>query len=293
MRGCAARVHRKGFCGCAVKILFTGRGTSGSWRVRGAQLSAALGAEAIPNAIHSDADVVVIVKRVEDRTLRSLRSRKIVWDVVDAYPQPAGNAWNEREAKDWLKREFERVAPHAVIAATHRMAEDLTGFGVPVLWLRHHHRPGIARNSIRERIRVVGYEGSPGYLEGCQKWIRAECERIGAAFVVNPDRLADCDVVLAVRNSKGYAPRHWKSGVKLENAHASGTPFIGARECGYTEIATGCEYWADGPGELRIALDWLVDQSAREQIHDRFVQAAYPVERAASDLQQFLRQTFA
>jgi hypothetical protein len=276
-----------------VKILFTGRGTSGSWRVRGAQLSAALGAEAIPNAIHSEADVVVVVKRVEDRTLRAMRGRKIVWDIVDAYPQPVGNTWSEREAFTWLRDEMQRISPDAVIAPTARMAEELRQFPVPVLWLRHHHRPGIARNSIRERVRVVGYEGSPSYLEVCQKWIRAECERISAAFVVNPDRLADCDVVLAVRNSKGYAPRHWKSGVKLENAHASGTPFIGARECGYTEIATGCEYWADGPGELRVALDWLVDQSAREQIHDRFVQSAYPVERAAADLQKFLRHTFA
>lgn len=278
-----------------MKILFTGRGTSGSWRIRGAQISAALGAEAIPNAIHSDADVVVIVKRVEDRTLRALRGRKVVWDCVDAWPQgsPAGNTWTEREAKDWLRREVDRIQPAALIAATARMAEDMKEFGLPVLWLRHHHRPGIVRNSIRERVRVVGYEGSASYLDGCQKWIRAECERIGATFVVNPDRLADCDIVLAMRNVKGYAPRHWKSAVKLENAHASGTPFIGARECGYTEIATGCEYWGDGAGELRIALNWLADQSARELVSDRFLQAAYPVERAAADLRRFLQAQFA
>jgi len=276
-----------------MRLLFTGKGTSGSWRIRGSQLAAQLGAEAIPNAIHSDADVVVVVKRVEDRTLRAMRGRKLVWDVVDAWTQPVGNIWNEREAFNWLRAEMERIKPDAVIAPTARMAEELRHFGIPVLWLRHHHRPGIARNSIRERIMVVGYEGSPIYLDGCQKWIREECERIGARFVVNPDRLADCDIVIAVRNAKGYPPRHWKSAVKLENAHASGTPFIGARECGYTEIATGCEYWADGPGEFRTALDWLADQSTRELICDRFVQSAYPVERAAADLHAFLQQHFA
>lgn len=279
-----------------MKILFTGRGTSGSWKIRGAQLAAQLGAEAIPNVVNAECDVAVLVKRVEDRTLRVLRDCKRVWDVVDSYPQQAptfGNNWNEREAKDWLKREFERIQPHAVIAATSQMSADLKVFGVPVLWLKHHHRPKIARNPIRERIAKVGYEGSPTYLHGWRKAIETQCKRIGAEFVFNPDRLADCDVVLALRDQKGYPARHWKSAVKLANAHASGTPFIGGRESGYMEIATGCEYWADTERELGIAFDWLADQSTREQIHDRFVQAAYPVERAASDLQYFLRQTFA
>lgn len=279
-----------------MKVLFTGKGTSGSWKIRGAQLAAALNAEAIPNAVNTDADVVVLVKRVEDRTLRAMHGRKLVWDVVDSFPQQAGdngNEWTEREAKDWLKREFERIAPHAVIAATQAMAEDLKGFGVPVLCLRHHHRPKIARNPIRERITVIGYEGSPTYLHGWRRAIERQCVRIGARFQFNPDRLADCDVVLALRDQRGYPARRWKSNVKLANAHASGTPFVGCREAGYLETATGCEYWADTERELAIALDWLADQSTREQVSDRFVQAAYPVERAAQDLRTFLGQHFA
>jgi len=274
-----------------VNILFTGRGTSGSWRIRGAQIAGVLGADAIPNAVSTDADVVVLVKRVEDRTLRAMRGRKLVWDCVDAWPQsgPHGNEWTEREAKEWLKCEVERIQPRALIASTHKMAEDMAIFGLPVLWLRHHHRPGIARNPIRERVTVVGYEGAPQYIQAWLPAIQRECKRIGATFTSHPDRLADCDVVLALRSQKGYPARAWKSGVKLENAHASGTPFIGCRESGYAEIATGCEYWADTADELRVALDWLADQSTRELIHDRFVQGAYPVERAASDLLRFLR----
>lgn len=271
-----------------MKLLFTGRGTSGSWAIRGAQLGHALNADAVPNAIHSDADVVVVVKRVEDRTLRAMRGRKIVWDVVDAWPQPAGNDWNEREAQAWLAREMERIKPDAVIAATSRMAQDLRRFGLPVLWLKHHHRPGIRRNPIRERITVVGYEGSPSYIAKSQGAIRAECERIGARFVVNPETLADCDVVLAMRDAKGYAPRNWKSNVKIANAHGSGTPFIGCREAGYLETATGAEYWADSQRELRVALDWLCDQTSREFISDRFLRSAYSVEHAARDLLRFL-----
>jgi hypothetical protein len=278
-----------------VKILFTGRGTSGSWRIRGCQIAAALASEAIPNAINAECDVAVLVKRVEDRTIRALRASgaKLVWDVVDAWPQPAGNEWDERQAIAWLHSEINRIKPDAVIAATDRMRDEFRRLGIPVLWLRHHHRPQIRRNPIRERITVVGYEGSPSYIVKWRDSIKAECERIGASFVVNPDTLSDCDVILALRDAKGYAPRNWKSGVKLENAHASGTPFIGSREAGYLEIATGCEYWADTQSQLRIALGWLADVTTREQICDRFVQAAYPVERAAADLHAFLTNHFA
>lgn len=273
-----------------MRILFTGRGTSGSWRIRGAQLSTALGAEAIPNAVNAEADVAVLVKRVEDRTVRALRARgvKLAWDVVDAWPQPAGNSWSEREAFAWMQREVERIQPDALIAATGKMAADIKHFGLPVLWLKHHHRPGIRRNPIRERITVVGYEGSPSYIVKWRESIKAECDRVGAAFVVNPDTLADCDVVLALRDARGYPPRCWKSGIKCSNAHASGTPFIGCREAGYLEIATGAEYWADSQRELRIALDWLAHQTSRELVSDRFVQATYSVEMAANDLRRFL-----
>lgn len=277
-----------------MKLIFTGRGTSGSWAIRGAQLAQQLCAEAIPNAVNAEADVAVLVKRVDDRTVRALRARgaKLVWDVVDAWTQPVGNDWNEREAFTWLRNEMERISPDAVVAPTARMAEELKQFPVPVLWLKHHHRPGIRRNPIRERIAIVGYEGSPSYIAKSQCAIRAECERIGARFVVNPETLADCDVVLAMRDAKGYAPRNWKSGVKLANAHASGTPFIGCQEAGYTEIATGCEYWAENQKRLGIALEWLADQSTREQVSDRFVRAAYSVQHAAADLKRFLRATF-
>jgi hypothetical protein len=253
-----------------------------------------LGAEAIPNAVNAEADVAVLVKRVDDRTVRALRSRgiKLVWDVVDAWPQPAGNDWTESQAFAWLYAEINRIKPDAVIAATDRMRDEFRRLDIPVLWLKHHHRPGIRRNPIRERIKQVGYEGSPSYITKWREAIKHECERIGASFVVNPDTLADCDVVLALRDAKGYPPRNWKSGVKLSNAHASGTPWIGCTESGYTEIATGCEYWAENQKRLGIALEWLADQSTREQISDRFVRAAYSVENAAADLKRFLRATF-
>lgn len=270
-------------------VLITGRGTSGSWEIRGRQLGAALGARVEPMAETVNEPVAVVVKRAPDRLLRSLRGRLLVWDVVDAFPQPSSDSWTQDQCLRWLDHEVERIRPNAIIAATERMAVDCRRYGVPVLCLPHHHRPDIARNPIRERIEVVGYEGSPRYIVGWSRVIERECSRIGARFVVNPSALADVDVVLALRDSKGYAPRQWKSNVKLANAHGSGTPWIGCREAGYLETASGAEYWADTPAELAIALDWLADRCAREYVADRLVQKAFPLEAAAERLKTLLR----
>jgi hypothetical protein len=272
-----------------MRVLMTGRGTSGSWQIRGEQLGAALGARVEPVAVGPrGADVVVAVKRLPDDLLRRLRGVPLVWDIVDAWPQPGGNEWGRTLCMRWLAQEIARIRPAAIVAATRAMADDLAVFDLPVLWLPHHHRPGIASNPVRSRIEVVGYEGSPGYIESWRPAIERECARIGARFVVNPPQLADVDVVFALRGSRGYAPRYWKSGVKLANAHGSGTPWIGVREAGYLEIASGAEYWADTPAELRIALDWLSDQSAREQVSDRFRARAYGVDAAAAALKEFV-----
>jgi len=271
-----------------VKILITGRGTSGSWKIRGEQLGQAMGVEVCANASRIDADLVVLVKRPTTEILRAARGVPLVWDIVDAWPQPAGNDWGRGDCRRWLADQVRVIKPAAIVAATQKMAEDCECFGVPVLWLPHHHRPGIARNPIRERIEVVGYEGSEQYIAPHREAIEAQCKRIGARFSVNPPSLAGLDVVLALRGSRGYAARSWKSGVKLANAHGSGTPFIGCREAGYTETASGAEYWADTPAELGVALDWLRDQSAREQVADRFLQAARPVDRIAEQYREWL-----
>lgn len=98
--------------------------------------------------------------------------------------------------------------------------------------------------------------------------------------------------MVAVRGKPwgGYVSKHWKSNVKLANAHGSGTPFIGNRESGYEETATGAEYWADNMDEMRMALDWLESQTTREQISGRFMKHAYPVKYAANELLDFLRR---
>jgi hypothetical protein len=257
-----------------VKILVTGRGGAGSWTVRGEQIGRTLGAQVKAKATPEDcrnADVILAVKRVPDDLLAAIKAsgRPWVYDIVDAYPQPDASEWTASMASRWGKQHVGRLKPDAVIWPNARMRQDCDGGGAVVY---HHARPGIERNPIRPRIAHVGYEGEANYLDGWAGVLADECARRGAEFVLNPGSLADLDVVVALRGGRwdGYVQRHWKSNVKLANAHASGTPFIGLPECGYQETAAGCEYWVTTPRELAIALDWLETQDARRAISERF-----------------------
>lgn len=270
-----------------MRILVTGKGgKSGSWKMRGEQLGGALGAAVKPNAT-DPADVTLVVKRTPLAVIAALKGRKWVWDIVDAYPQPASYAWTRDQAIAWVHGRLAQLQPTAVIWPTQRMREDCD-FGLPGVVIPHHHRAGIERNPIREQVRTVAYEGAPTYLGRWADWIEDECIRRGWQFMVNPPRLSDADIVIAVRDGGGYVSRHWKSGVKLANAHGSGTPFIGNRECGYLETAEGAEYWADDRKELVACLDLLTGQRTRREVGERFQQQAYSVERAADDLKAWL-----
>lgn len=275
-----------------MKVLFTGSGTSGSFQIRARQLGAAMGAQVIPMATAEDcrrADVIVAVKRVPPQLLNALREsrRPWFWDVVDAYPQPECSTWNKDESLAWFRKRAAELSPHGFIWPNLRMQQDI---GMEGLVLYHHHRPRIKVNPIRPVLAAVGYEGSPDYLRGWMPAIEAECSRIGARFVLNPLDLADLDVVLALRDKahSGYPQLHWKSQVKLANAQGSGTPFIGMPEDSYMETRSGAEYWATSQQELGRALDWLASESARDQIQERFLRAAFTVEAAASQLKDYL-----
>lgn len=274
-----------------MKVLFTGKGSSGSWQIRGVQVSAALGAVALPMAGLQDckaAEAIVAVKRIPDALLATIRKsgRPWVWDVVDAFPQPQCSTWSKQQCVDWLKSEVRRLSPTDVIMPNERMRDDL-GFGEVVY---HHHRPNVKVNPIRDRLEVIGYEGSPSYVRGWAEAIARECEKRKLTFMINPPQLADVDVVLAVRGDgfNGYPQRHWKSQVKLANAHGSGTPFIGAREAGYLETQSGAEHWADDAKELSTALDWLETKDARSAIRDRFLSACFTLNMAAQRYREVL-----
>jgi hypothetical protein len=278
-----------------MKVLMTGRGTSGSWQIRGVQLARAMGATAEPHARNVQGlDLAVLVKRPTDDLLQRLHGAKVplIWDVVDAWPQPAGNAWNRTRCMEWLAGQVKAMRPAGIVAATRAMAQDCEGFGVPVLTLPHHARPGLKQNPIREDVKIVGYEGGEQYIGSWRPLVEAECLRRGWRFLVNPDELAEVDIVLALRDATGYAPRAWKSGVKAMNAKGSGTPCILNRESGYIEAATGGEYWADSIADLREAFDSLAGQEERRRAAIKLRAGTLTVEAAASIYKTWLETEF-
>ena len=247
-----------------MNILVTGRGTSGSWQVRGLQLGHAIGAIVQPQAnSFKGVDLVVLVKRPTPDILNRIRQRglPLVWDAVDAWPQPQGNSWTEQQAKDWLYREIDTIKPVAIVAATQQMADDING--MPTLTLPHHGRTGQGMNPIREKIQRIGYEGSEKHLGRWSHDLAQECRKRGIEWVVNPQKLTDLDIVIAVREATGYAPMNWKSNVKLANAQITGTPCILAKEAGYVETASGGEMWADDMQSVSRAIDYLEPRTRR------------------------------
>lgn len=267
-----------------MKILVTGTGNSGSWIIRGEQLGAAIGATVEPLCVDPRGyDLAILVKRPPmDLILRLQRYHiPIVYDIVDAWPQPQGNDWSERRCKAWLAERIGIIKPAAIVAATRTMAEDCAWAGVPVLDLPHHARPGLVANPVRERVKVVGYEGGGAYIGEWRGQIEAACAARGWEFRHQPLALADIDIVIAMRDQVGYAPRNWKSNVKLANAQGSGTPVICNREAGYLETLCGAERWADTKDELDNALDELTPHAARQRASEMLRKAAFPLEQAA------------
>jgi hypothetical protein len=269
------------------RILITGNGKSGSWRIRGEQLGAAIEATIVPHARPArPMDLGIIVKRLDPRTIEAMRAQHIpiIWDIVDAWPQPHGNLWDRGACLRWLKSQIELLKPYALVAATRAMAEDIAevGFKRPVLALAHHARPAQQINPVRRVVETVGYEGGVQYLGMWQAILESECARRGWRFATKPAALADLDIVVALREAGGYAAKHWKSNVKLANAQGSGTPIVCNREAGYLETDNSAATWADTKAELRDAFDTLADASVRHHVSAELRTAAPSLEAVAA-----------
>lgn len=278
-----------------MKILFTGRGTSGSFQIRAVQMARAMDATVTPDASHNtikDHDLVVLVKRPSIGLVERIQAvgKPLVWDVVDSWRQPDGNSWDKVTAKRWLEDTVQQYKPIGVVGATMQMTLDAASMGSSCLWLPHHARPTLTRNVIREVVKTVAYEGGENYLGSWRPFLEKECRKRGWQFVVNPSNLIDADIVVAVREATGYAARHWKSNVKLANAQGSGTPFIGCRESGYVETASGGEMWADTPSEMGRALDALTDHNVRQHNSDKLFHATRTLEQTAKVYKKWLIQ---
>lgn len=275
--------------------LVTGKNRSGSWQIRGEQLGRAIGADVVLRAEKvSGYDLAIVIKRAPFDTLRRIRVAHVplVWDIVDAWPQPEGNSWGRSRCLEWLRGELEGMRPQAVITTTKKMAEDVAeaGFKGPVLALPHHARPNQSVNPIRGNVGVVGYEGGEQHLGPKRDWVVDECTPRGWNFVLNPPALAQLDIVVAFRHLSGYAANKWKSNVKLANAQGSGTPCVLAYEAGYEETASGAECWASTSEQLRAAFDFLTPVAVRKEKAAQLLCSAPSLIGISSGYRQWLDQ---
>ena len=103
----------------------------------------------------------------------------------------------------------------------------------------------------------VGYSGARHYLGRYASEIAKLCIERGGYFYDDGIELAD--FAICIRDTAGYAPRHWKSNVKLANAQALGIPALCSPESGYQETSTGGVLWIESPEQLRQAFDKLAD----------------------------------
>ena len=255
-----------------MRVLVTGDGDSGSWKVRGEQLGGAIGATVIPDASHEDMqrhDLVVVVKRVHNPYNLQRCDRPIVWDAVDWFPQPC--AWERGELIGRTHDYAGRMGADAIIAATRHMADDL---GIP--YFLPHHGWDRGRAEIRPEIKRIGYEGMAKYVDGWRLALVRGCNERGWNFFINPKDYLSMDVIIAARSGQWdtYANRHWKSGVKLANAQIAGLPFIGNRESGCEDIANGSVLWAETPEEFFTHADDLRVQGLRSWIGGEMHSAA-------------------
>lgn len=262
-----------------MRILITGKGgKAGSWACRAVQLGDALGATVKPFATAKDIrkhDITILVKRTPADTVKALQDsgRPWVYDIVDAWPQPAGNQWGATQAAQWLRDHVRRLRPTACAYVTKRQQQDA---GYPGEIIPHHARSGQTVNPIRQHAINVGYEGREQYILPVIRQLRATVDGMAMRLHINPRELADMDILLAVRFGqwRGYAPTNWKSHVKLANAHATGTPIICGRESSYIEFAASGEVYADDLDGIRTGLGLLRDYGHRKNIHRRFLDAS-------------------
>jgi hypothetical protein len=275
------------------RILITGKGTSGSWKIRGEQLGRAIGATVVAQAsraVIEAHDLVVLVKRGPEDLVRRIHEsgRPLVWDVVDAWPQPAGSHWPRPACMQWLRQRLNDLRPAACVAATTVMEADIEAERVPARCVWHHARPGQALNPLRGPLATIGYEGSEAHLGGWAQHLEAAARRAGVRFVMHPTRLADVDIVVALRDQNGYAAHNWKSNVKLANAQGSGTPIIMGTESAYLATLSGAEAIVSSREDLDEAIEMLRPVDVRRAAAEALRAAAPSLEACAAAYLDFL-----
>jgi hypothetical protein len=169
------------------------------------------------------------------------------------------------------------------------MMEDCS-IGLPETVIYHHHRPELRPRPVSAAVKNIGYEGSPRYIGGWLNTILDYCEVMGWNFHVNTLPVDQLDIVVAVRDTKyrGYAQKHWKSNVKLANAHAAGAPFIGQDDYGYTETGSGMELYVSDKSHIIGAFELLSSYPIRAVTASYGLSQTITLDQCANQVREFL-----
>lgn len=271
-----------------MKILISGKGgKSGSWIIRGSQLGGAIGAKVQPLATLQDcknADVIIVVKRTPAQLMENITKSGKPWvfDIVDGWQQPCN--WQPTESIQWLQKRIKNLNPTAMVYGTARMMADAE---VPGLVLPHHAWTKYSPIEVREKVSVVGYEGSLAHLGHWFDVIQTACNRRGWQFQINGD-MTKADIGIALRGNGGYPATFWKPGTKLANLHALGLPAICSPETGCYEIASGKERWVVEGDNIDNVFDLFEPYKTRLEINQKAPQFAPRLNKIAEQYKQWL-----
>jgi len=275
----------------------------GSWKVRAQQVATARETWTSTGSLEPEHitghDVFVAVKRPFRHRLRLLKAmgRTTVYDVVDCWAQPEdGLRYTDLPAiRGYFERFFAGLAVDGVIFPNRTMCEDLGDLVPNPTWIYHHYWPGMAPIEVRERARVVGYEGAPSYLGPWQEVVEQACRKLGLQFVVNPPSLRDIDIGFAARGGAHASTmaQRYKSNVKLANFYGAGIPcLVGDGEVSYRETDNGEVRFFATPQQLVDRLAELVPYETRLRVHRAFLAtgADYTLAAIADRYERYLQQ---
>lgn len=275
-----------------MKVVFAGHESKGAWILRAKQIAPKLNAVLDPNFTSSKCDLIVLIKIPTPKILEKIicSGVPVIWDIQDCWSQTDKNnmsIWSREQILDYFRILLEKIKPIHVISASSKMKDDIKSLGFNSTVIHHHHRKTIQINPIREKLQVVGIEGSKFQFGDWIGKLDNLVKNLGLQFKVNletnKDKLSLFDVVINVRAFDGYINTYWKSNIKLANSHGSGTPAICNRQQSYFDTESGQERWADSEEEIASCINELRNYETRLKIHQAFLENKISLEQVIED----------
>lgn len=270
-----------------LSVCFSSRSSAGAWQIRGEQIAATRSNwEAINKPSDDDLrrfDLFCFVKKPDPKIIERVRKigKPIVFDIVDSWAQPEdGLKYRDIHAvRELFHPLWKQINADGYIFPTRRMHRDLGSLIVNGVTIYHHYWPQIQKNSVRETVKIIGYEGAD-YLGEWRALIEKACSGRGIQFVANPENYTDLDIVVLARGGEhgSFLAKNYKSNVKLANAYGSGTPaLVHVDEMSAHDTDNGdVLFFTNQLGSFERQLDRLVgDYGLRKNIHHNFLSAAH------------------